>query len=73
MKSMQRRPESESVGRTGPERSEGLRCECGNLMALIKKEGIELKCRRCKRKVLIPLEGIADEVNQKWSDRLRTR
>lgn len=33
-----------------------VRCECGNLTALIKKEGIELKCRRCKRYLIIPLK-----------------
>jgi len=34
--------------------TEDLRCLCGSLVAKIKKEGIELKCRRCKRVALIP-------------------
>lgn len=32
-----------------------LRCGCGSLMARITSEGIELKCRRCKKIYLIPL------------------
>lgn len=33
---------------------EDLRCLCGSLVAKVKKRGIELKCRRCKRVALIP-------------------
>lgn len=33
-----------------------LRCECGSLMARITEEGVEIKCRRCKRRVIIPLK-----------------
>jgi phage FluMu protein Com len=33
-----------------------LRCACGSLLARRVREGIELKCRRCKRTVVIPLE-----------------
>jgi hypothetical protein len=29
------------------------RCHCGNLLARLRNEGVELKCRRCKRTVLI--------------------
>jgi phage FluMu protein Com len=32
------------------------RCECGNLLARRTERGIEVKCRRCKRTVVIPLE-----------------
>ncbi len=32
-----------------------LRCECGNLMARVNPRGIELKCRRCKRIIIIPV------------------
>ncbi|MFM2415442.1 MAG: hypothetical protein RL385_165 [Pseudomonadota bacterium] len=32
-----------------------LRCACGNLMARLLEGRIELKCRRCKRAVYIPL------------------
>ncbi len=34
-----------------------LRCGCGNLLARLVSEGIELKCRRCKRTVMLPLEA----------------
>lgn len=39
---------------------EDLRCACGSLLARRVSEGVELKCRRCKRTVVIPLE--TDEV-----------
>jgi len=35
---------------------DGLRCHCGSLLARLVEGGVELKCRRCKRVVVIPLE-----------------
>jgi hypothetical protein len=32
------------------------RCLCGNLVARRVPEGVELKCRRCKRTVVLPLD-----------------
>jgi len=37
------------------------RCHCGQLMAILRKNGIELKCRRCKRITLIPFSAISVE------------
>lgn len=34
------------------------RCACGSLLARLTSEGVELKCRRCKRLVIV-----------RWSDR----
>jgi hypothetical protein len=34
------------------------RCECGQLIAKMRQAGIELKCKRCKRIVLIPFSAI---------------
>ena len=34
-----------------------LRCICGNLVARLVPQGVELKCRRCKRYVIVPLES----------------
>jgi hypothetical protein len=34
------------------------RCECGQLIAKLHERGIELKCKRCKRIVLIPFSSI---------------
>ncbi|MBM4132214.1 MAG: hypothetical protein FJ245_00450 [Nitrospira sp.] len=34
------------------------RCECGQLIAKLRDRGIELKCKRCKRIVLIPFSSI---------------
>jgi phage FluMu protein Com len=36
------------------------RCECGSLLAKIVAEGIQLKCRRCKRIVVIAFQDITD-------------
>jgi phage FluMu protein Com len=33
--------------------AEQCRCECGSLLAKVVPEGIEVKCRRCKRIVVI--------------------
>ncbi|MCS6927161.1 MAG: hypothetical protein NZ578_14815 [Candidatus Binatia bacterium] len=30
------------------------RCRCGSLLARLRPQGVELKCRRCKRVVVIP-------------------
>jgi len=35
---------------------EALRCHCGSLLARLVPGGVELKCRRCKRTVVIALE-----------------
>lgn len=34
------------------------RCECGQLIAKVGGEGLELKCKRCKRIVVIPFSSI---------------
>ena len=34
------------------------RCECGQLMAKVVGGGLELKCKRCKRIVIIPFSSI---------------
>lgn len=33
------------------------RCCCGSLLARVTPEGVQLKCRRCKRTLLVPIEG----------------
>jgi len=39
-----------------------LRCDCGSLMARVTMRGIELKCRRCKRLVVVT----ADQMRRGW-------
>lgn len=34
------------------------RCECGQLIAKVRGKGLELKCKRCKRIVVIPFSSI---------------
>jgi hypothetical protein len=38
-----------------------LRCGCGSLLARRVAGGVELKCRRCKRTVVLPLEEGRDD------------
>jgi len=40
------------------DRKNEARCECGQLMAKLREDGIELKCKRCRRIVVIPFSGI---------------
>jgi hypothetical protein len=35
------------------------RCSCGSLLARLVEGGVELKCRRCKRTLLLPLAAEA--------------
>jgi len=37
------------------------RCECGNLLCKISKDTVEIKCRRCKRIHIIPIERLRAE------------
>ena len=43
-----------------PRTERELRCGCGSLMARRTASGLELKCRRCKRVVVVPLDGQHD-------------
>ena len=38
-----------------------LRCECGSLLARYVDGRLELKCRRCKRTVMVSLDGVGDD------------
>ena len=35
------------------------RCECGNLLAKLSDTTVEIKCRRCKRIHIIPIERLS--------------
>jgi hypothetical protein len=50
-------PRAREVARPCACRSAGpdVRCDCGNLLARRVAGGVELKCRRCKRTVVLPL------------------
>lgn len=47
---------------------DGLRCACGSLLARYVAGAIELKCRRCKRTVLVPLDPSLDPLSSAPSD-----
>jgi len=34
---------------------DALRCHCGSLVARLVPTGVEIKCRRCKRRIIVPL------------------
>jgi len=59
---------------TGPfaETSE-TRCECGQLIAKVRGQSLELKCKRCKRIVVIPFSSIQGWRNLPSSSRLWER
>jgi hypothetical protein len=40
----------------GDGRPDDVRCACGSLLARWTPAGLELKCRRCKRHVIVPVE-----------------
>lgn|GEM_PF-2989073 len=40
---------------TSSDPGKDLRCHCGNLVARLVTHGVELKCRRCRRLVIVPL------------------
>ena len=48
---------------TSDDSCEECRCNCGALLARIVDGGIELKCRRCRRTVVLR----AGEVTEQWS------
>jgi hypothetical protein len=43
-----------------PAGTDELRCPCGSLLARLVPGGVELKCRRCKREVIVPLPAPGD-------------
>ena len=44
-----------------PEASVETRCECGRLLARLTEAGIELKCARCRRVVVISWSAVKDD------------
>ena len=50
-------PSKASTGSSDP----AVRCECGSLLARLTARGVEIKCRRCKRIILIPFDSITWE------------
>ena len=50
------------AAQTTHQSSDEVRCHCGSLMARVTDHGIELKCRRCKRVVLVA----TDQMRREW-------
>ena len=60
------------------EERDELRCVCNSLLARATEAGIELRCRRCKRVVIIPytdLKGVESLIRffQEWARREKKR
>ncbi|AUX32776.1 MULTISPECIES: hypothetical protein [Sorangium] len=51
----------ERCGVAGHGGTDAVRCDCGSMLARHVAGGIELKCRRCKRVVVIPIAPAGDE------------
>ncbi|WP_437339185.1 hypothetical protein [Sorangium sp. So ce394] len=51
----------ERCGVAGHGGTEAVRCDCGSMLARHVAGGIELKCRRCKRVVVIPIAPAGDD------------
>jgi phage FluMu protein Com len=49
----------DSIDQPRPCSCADLRCACGNLLARLVRGGVEIKCRRCRRVVTIPLRATA--------------
>ena len=45
----------EAPGDRVPDDASDCRCLCGSLLARVVDGGVELKCRRCKRTVFVPV------------------
>lgn len=45
-----------STREVNPEKEDQIRCECGRLQARLTKDGVEIKCERCKRVKIVPLK-----------------
>jgi hypothetical protein len=53
------RRKPDPAGATPCASGERIRCGCGSLLARYVGGGIELKCRRCKSTMIVPIEGKA--------------
>ncbi|MFQ5417209.1 MAG: hypothetical protein ACE5FL_09210 [Myxococcota bacterium] len=51
-------------GAGDPDPSDDCRCLCGSLLARMVEGAVELKCRRCKRTLLVPFAEEAREIAQ---------
>ena len=60
---MKQRDEKKNLRQCGAEKP--FRCLCGSLLARLVPDGVELKCRRCKRQIVVPLAVEAGAVKSK--------
>jgi len=53
-----RKPQQSSRQDTAAgQQDNALRCCCGSLLARVVSDGVEIKCRRCKRCMVVPFNG----------------
>jgi hypothetical protein len=58
----------EPAGRVRGNGGDECRCFCGSLLARRTPEGVELKCRRCKRTLLIPIPSPESSEDEETED-----
>jgi hypothetical protein len=49
------KPSNETKLPSGGATEKPFRCLCGSLLARLVRNGVELKCRKCKRHIIVPL------------------
>jgi hypothetical protein len=49
------KPYNETHKSAGATDEKPFRCLCGSLLARLVRNGVELKCRKCKRHIIVPL------------------
>jgi phage FluMu protein Com len=49
-----------------------VRCECGHLLAKLTPEGVEVKCRRCKRMHVLPVSAVGSAKSRGTDSKLRS-
>lgn len=62
--SQRQRPVEPGDGRPRPSAAGECRCCCGSLLARRTEGGIELKCRRCKRTLIVPFPADEDATRE---------
>ena len=49
-------------------RSEDMRCCCGKLLAKLTKDGVIIRCARCKREMVVDLAAVGVDENTGWAE-----
>jgi phage FluMu protein Com len=67
------RPDDRQPTEMATRQDDALRCHCGSLLARLVPEGVEIKCRRCKRRVVLPLDADPSTNQERAKSRSQAR